>query len=275
MNFDPCAPREARPSSGLSLCSSRRRLLGGLLGTIALASAGAVAAQEQGEARVKVAFIGDSIADGLWSGVFRLVPRSACLRGNVELGRFAKNSTGLTRPDKFNWADELRRIGDSFKPQLFVMSLGLNDRQSVVVAGKVTAEKAPDYPEKYKERVTTVLRSAAASNARLLWVGLPAMRGAAPDQDAREKNRLFAEAIAEFGLPAMQYVEPWKLNPASAEDRFTSFGPDETGRIVQIRASDGEHFTSAGELLTAAYLLPKIIATLGQSGVKLGEACAS
>jgi uncharacterized protein len=275
MSFDPCEPPEAGRGSGLSLRPSRRSLISGLLGTMALASTAAVAALEQGEGKVRVAFIGDSIADGLWGGVVRLVPRTDCLKGNVELGRFAKNSTGLTRPDKFNWADELKRIGDSFRPQLFVMSLGLNDRQSVVVAGRVTAEKSPEYPAKYRERVTTVLRSAAASRARLLWIGLPAMRDAAPDQDAREKNRLFAEAIAEFGDSAMQYVEPWKLNPASAEDKFTSFGPDETGRIVQIRAPDGEHFTSAGELLIAAYLLPKIIATLGKSGVKLGEACAS
>ena len=215
------------------------------------------------------------LADGLWGGATRLVPRNACLKDNVELGRFAKNSTGLTRPEKFNWVDELKKIGDSFKPQLFVMSLGLNDRQSVVVGGKVTLENSPDYPAKYKERVSAVLKSAVASKGRLLWIGLPAMRDAAPDKDAREKNKLFAEAIAEFGDPGLEYIEPWKLNPAAAEDKFASFGPDETGKIVQIRASDGEHFTPAGELLSAAHLLPKIIASLAKSGIRLGEGCAS
>ena len=240
---------------------------------LSLVAAGST--HSQGEAKNKVAFVGDSTADGMWGGVAQLVQRKACLKGNVELGRFAKNSTGLTRPEKFNWVDELRKIGDSFKPNVFLMSLGLNDRQSVVVGGKVTLENSPDYPAKYKERVTAVLKSGVASKARLLWIGLPAMRDAAPDKDAREKNKLFAEAIAEFGDPAMEYVEPWRLNPAAAEDKFASFGPDETGRIIQIRASDGEHFTPAGELLQAAYLLPKIIANLAKSGVKLGEACAS
>ena len=125
------------------------------------------------EPKAKIAFVGDSTADGLWGGVTRLVPRDSCLKGNVELGRFAKNSTGLTRPDRFNWADEVKKIGESFKPQLYVMSLGLNDRQSVVEKGQITMDHSPLYPAKYKERVTAVLKSARASKAALLWVGLP------------------------------------------------------------------------------------------------------
>jgi hypothetical protein len=230
-------------------------------------------AHAQGEARTKIAFVGDSTADGLWGGVTALAPREACLKG-FELGRFARNSTGLTRPDKFNWADEVKRIGDSFKPQLFVMSLGLNDRQSVVERGKVTLETFPDYPAKYKERVTAVLRSAVASGAGLLWMGLPAMRDAASERNAREKNNLFAEAIAELAVPTVEFIEPWRLSQ-SGEDKFASFGPDQNGKMIQIRAADGEHFTPAGELLVAAHLWPKIVATVVKGGAKLAVACAS
>lgn len=256
------ATRNAAHALALLICVLALAL--DAIGTAALAQ----------EVKPKVAFVGDSTADGLWGGFSAIVPRSSCLKGSVELGRFAKNSTGLTRPDKYNWPDEVKRIGDSFKPALFIMSLGLNDRQSVVVGGKVTLDNSPDYPARYKERVTAVLRSAAASRASLLWIGLPAMREAAPDRDAREKNRMFAEAIAEFGDPAVQYIPPWRLNP-SGEDKFASYGPDQTGKIIQIRASDGEHFTPAGEMLAAAYLLPKMIAILLSRGAKLGDACAS
>lgn len=245
-----------------------------LLGLPRLTLAQDQVAQARGDAKIKVAFVGDSMADGLWGGVSRLAPRDSCLKGNVELGRFAKNSTGLTRPERFNWADEVKRIGDSFKPNLFMMTLGLNDRQSVVMGGRVTLETSPDYPARYKERVTAVLRSAVASKAALLWVGLPAMRDAAPDKDAREKNKMFAEALAEFADPSLQYVPPWRLNEAG-EDKFASFGPDSTGKMTQIRASDGEHFTPAGELLVAAYLLPKMVASLVANGAKPGEGCAS
>ena len=51
------------------------------------------------------------------------------MRNTVELGRFAKNGTGLTRGDRVYWPREIKRIGESFKPNLIVVSLGVNDRQ--------------------------------------------------------------------------------------------------------------------------------------------------
>jgi hypothetical protein len=222
--------------------------------------------------KIRIAFVGDSTADGYWEGVSVTAGRDACLKNQLEFGRFAKNSTGLTRPDRFDWVMELRRVADGFKPKLFVMSLGLNDRQSVVEHGQITMDDSPLYDDKYKERVTGVLKNAAAAKTALLWIGLPAMRAPATDKDTRAKNRLFEEAIAAFGGPDIEYVEPWKLSPAGA-DTFASYGPDPNGRMVQIRTPDGEHFTVAGEMLAAAYLLPRIVASVtriaAQDGVSL------
>jgi hypothetical protein len=95
------------------------------------------------------------------------------------------------------------------------------------------------------------------------------MRSTAADNDARLKDRFIAEAIAALGVANIQYVEPWKLNPAAEEDKFSSYGPDINGRIVQIRTSDGEHFTSAGDLLVAVYLLPKMLASLAERGEQI------
>jgi hypothetical protein len=45
--------------------------------------------------------------------------------------------------------------------------------------------------------------------------------------------------------------------------------------MIQIRASDGEHFTPAGDMLVAAYLLPRITAIFLSRDAKLDDACAS
>jgi hypothetical protein len=246
-------------------------LLLGLAASTLVPALGGARARAESESKIRIAFVGDSISDGYWEGITVAVGRDACLRSELEIGRFAKNSTGLTRPDRFDWASELRRIGESFRPKLFVISLGLNDRQSVVEHGQITMDDSPLYDEKYKERITAVLKNAAAAKAALLWVGLPAMRVPASDKDAREKNRLFEEAIAAFGASDIQYVEPWKLNGAASADTFASYGPDQNGRMVQIRTSDGEHFTVAGEVLTAAHLLPRIIGMLAQDGITVCE----
>src|SRR5712691_2232370 len=135
--------------------SCTKRVLAGALpalACLALAFGTARTAHAQTERKARIAFAGDSSADGLWGGVSQLATRTACLRTGLELGRFAKNSTGLTRGERFDWPREVTRIGDGFKPHLFVMSLGLNDRQSVVEKGQITLENSPAYPAKYKER---------------------------------------------------------------------------------------------------------------------------
>ena len=95
--------------------------------------------------------MGDSLSDGYWEGVSVTAARDPRLKLLIDFGRFAKNSTGLTRPDRFDWTTELR--------------------------------------------------------------------------------------------------------------------PDDNGRMVQTRTSDGEHFTLAGEMLTAVYLLPRIVANVTQRSV--------
>jgi hypothetical protein len=189
--------------------------------------------------KIRIAVVGDSVADGYWDGVTRLVARDECLRAHLEVEKFTRDSTGLMRQHSLDWVAELRRIGSRFRPQLFVMSIGTNDVGS---------------DDSYSSRITSVLQGAVASDAGLLWIGLPAMRAAVFDRNGREKNKLFEQAIVSFGSKSIKYVQPWT-------DKFASYGPDEHGRIIQIRTPDGTHFTFAGNLLTGAYLLPKIVAS--------------
>ncbi len=233
------------------------------------------APKDRGVAKIvsRIAFAGDSIVDNYWEGILRVVSAKACLKGRVELGRFARNGTGLTRGDKLFWPREVRRIGDAFKPDLFVLSVGLNDRQFIVDgSGARTAWGAPDWTDKYRSLVIEFLEGAAATKAAVLIVGLPIVRDSAENADLQGKNRMFAEAVAALGAPNVQYIAPWRLRP-EGDDAFSSYGPDRAGRTVQIRTSDGEHFTVAGEDLVAIYLYPKILAAFEQMGTRLDRAC--
>ena len=97
---------------------------------------------------------------------------------------------------------------------------------------------------------------------------MPAMRDVKENIAISEKNALFAEAIAVLGDPNLHYVEPWRLH-AEGPETFASYGPDKSGRLVQIRTTDGEHFTTAGEDLAASYLFPKIVESLNEAGKSL------
>jgi hypothetical protein len=227
------------------------------------------------DSRIRIAFAGDSIVDNYWSGMTRVIAANACLKTSVDLGRFARNGTGLTRGDKLYWPREIRRIGETFRPHVFVLSIGLNDRQFIVdAAGVRTPWGAPDWTDRYRAQIVEFLKGAAESKATVLLVGLPAMRDGVSNADAQEKNAMFAAAVAALGAGNVQYLEPWRLKPSGAET-FSSYGPDHGGRMVQIRTVDGEHFTVAGEDLAAAYLYPKIVTALDHAGLRPGSACES
>jgi len=232
---------------------------------------------DKGGAKVvsKIAFAGDSIVDNYWEGILRVISANPCLKSSVDLGRFAHNGTGLTRGDKLFWPREVRKIGDTFKPDLFVLSIGLNDRQSIVDGnGARTVWGAPGWTDKYRAMIAEFLNGAAASKAAVLLVGLPIVRDSAENTDLQGKNKMFADAVAAMGVPDVQYVTPWRLKSEGA-DVFASYGSDRNGRTVQIRTTDGEHFTVAGEDLVAAYLYPKIVAALDQRGMPFRRACAN
>jgi uncharacterized protein len=231
----------------------------------------AAAAGAEASGKIRIAFAGDSIVDNYWSGIERIVDGNPCLKNTIELGRFARNGTGLTRGDRVYWPREIRRIDDAFRPTLSVVSIGLNDRQFIVDgSGARTAWGAPDWTDKYRHELDEFLKAAVATKAVVLMVGMPAMREAIDNTDIDGKNALFAEAIAALGDPNLHYIEPWRLHAAGPET-FASYGPDKSGRLVQIRTPDGQHFTVAGEDLAAGYLFPKIVEALDAAGKNLDQ----
>jgi hypothetical protein len=231
----------------------------------------AAAADADATSKIRIAFAGDSIVDNYWSGIERIVDGNPCLKNTIELGRFARNGTGLTRGDRVYWPREIRRIDDVFKPTLSIVSIGLNDRQFIVDGnGARTAWGAPDWTDKYRHEVLEFLKAAVATKAVVLMVGMPAMREAIDNTDIDGKNVMFAEAIAALGDPNLHYIEPWRLH-ADGTETFASYGPDKSGRLVQIRTPDGQHFTVAGEDLAASYLFPKIVEALDAAGKNIDQ----
>lgn len=253
---------------------TRRETLGRISSGLAAASMFAPLARADAGAEIRVACIGDSMIDGVWGGLLRLVTKEPCLKSRMNLGRFGENGTGLTRSDRYNWAEEAAKIVAEFKPNLVLVSLGLNDRQGVVDA-KTKARTVfgdPGWNAAYEAAVTDFLRSASATKAGLLWLGIPAMRDAVAQADAKEKNRIYSHIISGLGDKKVVFVDPWRQAGAN-DDAFTAYGSDANGSKIQLRTPDGIHFTAAGYDLIAAYLLPKIIVQLKASGADLAYPC--
>jgi hypothetical protein len=235
---------------------SRRSLLSMLAGAATVPTSAHAASSEQ----MRIAFVGDSMADGVWGGIQRRISKDVCLRQTLRTGRYGEIGTGLARADKFNWPTKVKTIMGEFHPHLFVVSFGLNDRNPVVEAGgkKRIDLTNPDWAAAYKEQVAAFLQSAASAQAGVIWLGIPVLRDEVSNKDALEKNAIFKTTVNQMQDKRLVYVEPWKL-ATSGEESFQPYFTDTSGSRIQLRATDGIHFTGAGYDLIANYLWPRMI----------------
>ena len=241
-----------------------RRSMLALMAGAATAPASAFAAPQEA---MRIAFVGDSMADGVWGGIQRRISKDACLRNVLRTGRYGEIGTGLARADKFNWPAKVKTIMGEFRPHLFVVSFGLNDRNPVVEAGgkKRIDLTNPDWASAYKDQVAAFLQAAAAAQAGVMWLGIPVLRDDVSNKDALEKNTIFKSTVSQMQDKRLTYVEPWKL-AASGEESFQPYFTDANGSRVQLRATDGIHFTGAGYDLIANYVWPRMIDHLETNG---------
>jgi hypothetical protein len=222
---------------------------------------------------VTVAFIGDSIADGLWGAMFRRLGKDKCLADEIKLIRNAKNGTGLARLDHYNWIDKVRNDAAQSGVDLFVASFGVNDRQAIVDASKTRIEYGtPEFDVHYQANVVDLVRAAMSHGASVLIMGLPVMRDSTASADAAAKNKLFAAAISQVNSQRAAYVPPWTSQPGV--DEYKPYLPDTNNMMTLVRARDGVHFTAVGydRVMTSFY--PAIIASLKQRGRDIEAECA-
>jgi len=251
---------------------SRRGLAAVLLAGVALAATGPARAETP--APLHVAFVGDSMADGLWGAMFRRLGKDKCLAERVKLIRKAKNGTGLTRLDQFDWVDEVNKIGEEYHPDLFVGSFGINDRQGIVEKDKhAIAYPSPAFDTRYSAIVEDILRAALAQGGSMAIIGLPIMMEEDANWAAPAKNKVFEAAVKEVGSDKAIYVQPW--SSAASPEKFEPYLPNAKNEMVMVRASDGIHFTRVGYDMVMEAIYPAVLASLKARGHDLAAECPS
>ena len=250
-------------------------ILGAVAGAVVVCVLGeferATAATEPA-APLQIAFVGDSMADGLWGALFRRLGKDKCLAERVKLIRKAKNGTGLTRLDQYNWIDEVASLTEDPGVDLFVGTFGINDRQPIVERDKTRTDfGGPAFDARYKAVVADTVRHALAKGGSMLVVGLPVMLDDDANSDATAKNKLFAAGVADVGSPRAAFVPPWTSQ--AAPDEYKPFLPNAKNAMVQVRATDGVHFTTAGYDMVMEAIYPAILGSLKQRGRDLESEC--
>jgi len=103
--------------------------------------------------------------------------------------------------------------------------------------------------ELYTRKIDEMIGVLKSRGVPVLWVGLPAVRGAKATADMLFLDSLYREAASKAGIT---YVDVWDGFVDEA-GRFLQQGPDFEGQIRRLRSYDGVYFTRPGARKLAHY----------------------
>jgi hypothetical protein len=104
--------------------------------------------------------------------------------------------------------------------------------------------------ELYTKKIDEMIAVLKSKGVPVLWVGLPAVRGAKATADSLFLDSLYREAAGKAGIT---YVDVWDGFVDEA-GRFLQQGPDFEGQIRRLRSYDGVYFTRPGARKLAHYV---------------------
>jgi hypothetical protein len=104
--------------------------------------------------------------------------------------------------------------------------------------------------ELYSKKIDEMIGVLKSKGVPVLWVGLPALRGAKSTSDMLFLDSLYRDAAGRAGIT---YVDVWD-GFVDESGRFLQQGPDFDGQIRRLRSYDGVYFTRPGARKLAHYV---------------------
>ena len=194
---------------------------------------------------LRVLIVGDSIGidlgDALQPDLAQTGVVSAALDGRV--------STGLTRPDYFNWPAELTADLKSQDPQVVVIMIGANDAQDFLGPPDVPYT-SPEWNTLYAQRVAQFMQIAQSGGATVVWVGMPPMQNPGLNAQMSDVNAVVQQQAAKTHPPVTYLSTDRSLG--TAQGGYTAFVTNGAGQVVNVRTPDGTHLTPGGGQVAGA-----------------------
>jgi hypothetical protein len=200
----------------------------------------------------RVLIVGDSDAGTFGPYLSELLDDT----GIVETTLDYKVSSGLARPDFFDWPAELRRIVPEVDPDIVVVTFGGNDAQFLADAAGdvVVSEPRPDgdtsaWSAEYERRAGEVMDYLLQDGRTVVWVGIP--NDDNPDVTFRMQLQDQAAKAAAAARPAVTFVDTW-TRFAGRNGGFAEFVVDPRDGVGKdVRADDGFHLNTVGAEILA------------------------
>jgi lysophospholipase L1-like esterase len=186
-----------------------------------------------------VLIVGDSIGIDMGEGLSRLLDTKKGFRPRLD----GHESTGLARPDFFNWPNQLARDLRQDRPGVVVVMIGANDSQNFLVGQRLVPFGSQTWQNIYRQRVAELMAEVTESGHPMVWVSMPIMSSTSLSNSVRLINSItLSEAVLH---PGVTYVDSWSLF-LGGKGRYAAYLPDGSGTKELVRTPDGIHLTPAG-----------------------------
>jgi len=201
---------------------------------------------------LRVLVIGDSTMDGVGASVLRELGESGAATAELDY----RISTGLARPDYFDWPSHLAALTAELDTEVVVLMLGANDAQPFLVDDEPTAYGTDLWFSTYRERVHDLLQQLTDANMQVVWIGQSVMRDQEYNTKMTTLNQIFQEEIAAF--PASVVFLDSRPVMSDTDGNYTTYLVDDGGQRQQVRRNDGVHFTPEGGDVLAPLIVEAI-----------------
>ena len=202
---------------------------------------------------------GDSMDQVFGSSLVNLGEATGLIKGRNDY----HVSSGLSRPDFFDWPQRLVDQIVDFKPDAAAVLFGANDGQDVLYEGKVLKVGTKAWQEVYAKRVGKAMDTLTKGGRRVYWVGNPIMRAVGYRERIAMMDHIYQAEAAKH--PGVTFVSTWQLM-ANGKGSYSDYLKDANGDSVLMRAPDGIHLTRAGGDRMAALVLGVIEKDWGMAG---------
>jgi len=223
------------------------------------------AAVQKSPAAKRILVVGDFVAGALADGLTDIY------KDNSEMNVISRTegSSGLVRDDYYNWPIKISDIIVKNKPDVIVLVIGANDRQSMRLANKNFDVSSPEWTSNYQGRINALALKLQQSGTQWLWVGLPAFKQKNLSDSFISFNALYKQATEKSGG---HFIDIWS-GFVDDNGHFALSGYDSNGQTARLRNNDGISFTIAGKhklAFYAAQLIAPLLANQISSGGGIG-----
>jgi uncharacterized protein len=170
-------------------------------------------------------------------------------------------ATGLTRPDVFNWFQEIATKVKELKPNVVVLNFGGNDNHGYMTGlppGVSIGEFAgPSWSKEYLRRLRIVMDTINRAGATVVWIGLPIVSSPTVTEAFDKLNAIVVKEAKRRGPKKAIYIDTYTMF-AGDNGGFTEYLEDAKGDPIKVRAGDGVHFDTAGGDMIAREVLRQL-----------------